>query len=242
MEESNESQRRGSGSHKRNIQPQQLKNKGIARIMNGPKKNAIVKRVAGKSKNQQKLEQKKKELGKSANVYDRLYNSKPNSVRPKTNSQDKLKIKQKMVENDKLNKRRNTPTNSDKNKVAKTSYHQYTGIVTHGHRSRALVSDQIFFSLEREAKSETQELPRKRQPTPVTNKNKKFESESKDHSFLTSQANGRAQLYGSDEALPRFASEAPPSLNSHLSENVDSHGFTDIDDFDFEDNISHLVL
>jgi len=71
------------GSHKRNIQPQQQKCKGITRIVNGPKKNAIVTRINNRESRKQQLPDtlEKDEAPKEPNVYDRLYNARSSKER-----------------------------------------------------------------------------------------------------------------------------------------------------------------
>jgi hypothetical protein len=70
-------------SHKRNIQPQQQKCKGVTRIVNGPKKNAVVTRINNRESRKQQLSDTtdKAEAPKEPNVYDRLYNARSSKER-----------------------------------------------------------------------------------------------------------------------------------------------------------------
>lgn len=80
----NQPNQKRNSSSKRSIQPQQQKVKGVTRIINGPKKNAVIKPV-------------KRPTRQEENVYDRLYNSKTR----------KSKDREKIIEKKKLRDTRN---------------------------------------------------------------------------------------------------------------------------------------
>jgi hypothetical protein len=64
-----------SSSRGRNIQPGQQKPKGVARMVNGPKKNIKWSVIKRRNKQQETLPPQTPDISKDANVYDRLYNS-----------------------------------------------------------------------------------------------------------------------------------------------------------------------
>ena len=182
MEENKISKTRPS-SHKRSIQPQQQKSKGVTRIINGPKKNAIVKRVNNKEKATPKSTENLKSEDKNMNVYDRLYNSRPSKEHKKLNSsQNKTPKKINKNSNMSGNAKQSTILLTDKkSKKSKSKNHDkmslkgtksfkdYTGYVSLDHRSRTNNANQ-FFSLSSDSKKEIGPRGKKRQPTPVVPK------------------------------------------------------------------------
>ena len=68
-----------SNTHKRSIQPQQQKCKGVTRIVNGPKKNAVVTRINNRENKKLKEQCSSSTSAKSekqSNVHERLFQQK----------------------------------------------------------------------------------------------------------------------------------------------------------------------
>lgn len=227
MDEDNKDSSIRPNNHKRNIQPQQQKWKGVARIINGPKKNAIVKWVNAKAKANPDSEDMSQNDEKPMNVYDRLYNSRKSVERNKIINPPKS-AKKIPKTNHMMNHKTLTPSRSEKKKNNCKNYQDYTGYVFQGHRSRELASNRVF-SLTTDSRNELEKIVKKREPTPVAHKEKplevikKYEGESK--------RKNDNELLESDDNLPHFASENR-SLNSKFSDNIDSHPLTEFDDFE----------
>jgi hypothetical protein len=229
-----------STTHKRNIQPQQQKNKGVTRIINGPKKNAIIKRVNPKQKTQTPSKQSlQKTDDKSLTVYDRLYNSRSSKERKKPLTSTNSSMK-KMAKNSTIRTHKKyTPT-----KPKSASNHnitEYTGYISHGHSTKPTPNNRMF-SLSNDSRDPIIEKVKKRQPTPVAHKEKPMSASQSIPSFGTGGIIVKHNtLFDSDDKLPKFASENP-SCRSKLSDQVEDHPLTEFDDFEVEDNISSIVL
>lgn len=134
-------------------------------------------------------------------------------------------------------KRRMTPSLTEKKKNMTYESGRCHGMLV-GNRSRARITDQKYFSIEKNGE-EGYDKVKNRQPTPVALK--KEEDSPKKPNSLSRTANERVVLYNSDHKIPQFASENP-SLKSQFSDKVESHSLTEIDDYDIDENLNSLVL
>ena len=223
-------------SNKRNIQPGQVKNKGVTRIINGPKKNAIVKTKVSKTDD---LVDQIESQDKPTNVYDRLYNSRPSKERTKSKL-DSSKSAKKIVKNSSIvTQKRYTPT---KTPNRGKSYTQYTGYVSHVNRSKALTSDRVFSLSDDSRDGMAPHVRTQRKPTPVAPKKKPLSTSQPISVFgENTKSEESKNLFGSNLKVPKFASENP-SCRSMLSDNVDSHALTDLDDIELDDDLNSIVL
>lgn len=172
------------------MQPKQARHKGVTRIINGPKKNAIGRKINhkdGKKTSSSRL--KDSPVKPKMNVYDRLYSSKK-AKDPKLPSRPKpspIKKKPKKVK----------PAKQARNHSAKIP----------GSRSRSNFSKTKTFRLDSEVTDSQQKKARNRLPTPDTEKVAPLQKAKGD--TLALSAKDRVTGLREETPLPHFHSENP---------------------------------
>ncbi|CAI2360754.1 unnamed protein product [Moneuplotes crassus] len=189
------------------IQPKQVKVKGITRIINGPKKNAIVRKITNKAKKKPSQQLSSSQSKPKMSVYERLYTSKlaKGPIKPV---------------------KREAPIKKKNKKVAKKIRNNSAKVPTS--RSRMGFSKTRTFDINQKITESTSKDGNKRSPTPVAAKVvNSLENGSRNQ--LSMSAKERVPFLGISEKVPKFFSENP-STTSHFSDNVPSHQLTELDD------------